>query len=392
MNTEQKAKAYDEALERARQFSEHPLQEDSSNIVEYIFPELQESKDERIRKEIIETFKNLGDGKIPVDINYADIFTWLEKQGEQKSKNESIDTCDSLIIKSKEFPASEKRDFGYFSDHTDKKPIGKIEPKFREGDWVIYMGTIAKILDLQKHCYVGKDTNGKDFVVSYCNECEMKKWDISDAKDGDVLVASDGSLFIFAKLKDNSAYYHFSLCKNGSKEISDGKHAWETANSCYPATKFQRDTLLKAMTDAGYEWDAEKKELKKIEQKPAEEYSFNIESELFHQLTKEQQELWKKEIEQAYNAGVEASDEWSEEDETKMRAALAFIKSEFPKKGNEEIMEDTIKWLKSIKTHKTWRPSEEQMYALAWALSLAKNCGEECAFDLRTLLEQLKNL
>lgn len=73
-------KKYKEALERARQFSEHPLQEDSSNIVEYIFPELQESKDERIRKEIIETFKNLGDGKIPVDINYADIFTWLEKQ------------------------------------------------------------------------------------------------------------------------------------------------------------------------------------------------------------------------------------------------------------------------------------------------------------------------
>lgn len=77
-------KKYKETLERARQFSEHPLQEDSSNIVEYIFPELQESKDERIRKEIIETFKNLGDGKIPVDINYADIFTWLEKQGEQK--------------------------------------------------------------------------------------------------------------------------------------------------------------------------------------------------------------------------------------------------------------------------------------------------------------------
>lgn len=40
----------------------------------------------------------------------------------------------------------------------------------------------------------------------------------------------------------------------------------------------------------------------------AETYSFNIESELFHQLTKEQQKLWRKEIEQACisggNAGV----------------------------------------------------------------------------------------
>ena len=41
----------------------------------------------------------------------------------------------------------------------------------------------------------------------------------------------------------------------------------------------------------------------------AETYSFNIESELFNQLTKEQQTLWRKEIEQAYisvgDAGVE---------------------------------------------------------------------------------------
>ena len=35
----------------------------------------------------------------------------------------------------------------------------------------------------------------------------------------------------------------------------------------------------------------------------AETYSFNIESELFNQLTKEQQALWRKEIEQAYISG-----------------------------------------------------------------------------------------
>lgn len=38
----------------------------------------------------------------------------------------------------------------------------------------------------------------------------------------------------------------------------------------------------------------------------AETYSFNIESELFNQLTKEQQELWRKEIEQACISGGEA--------------------------------------------------------------------------------------
>jgi hypothetical protein len=38
----------------------------------------------------------------------------------------------------------------------------------------------------------------------------------------------------------------------------------------------------------------------------AETYSFNIESELFNQLTKEQQVLWRKEIEQACISGGEA--------------------------------------------------------------------------------------
>jgi hypothetical protein len=41
----------------------------------------------------------------------------------------------------------------------------------------------------------------------------------------------------------------------------------------------------------------------------AEDYSFNIESELFNQLTKEQQELWRKEIEQAYISGGEVGAE-----------------------------------------------------------------------------------
>lgn len=84
---------------------------------------------------------------------------------------------------------------------------------------------------------------------------------ISDAKEGDVLVASDGSLFIFAYVKDNSVYYHFALSKDGIKQISDGRHAWETASSCHPATKEQRDQLEKAMTDTGYRWDKDEKRL-----------------------------------------------------------------------------------------------------------------------------------
>lgn len=45
--------------------------------------------------------------------------------------------------------------------------------------------------------------------------------------------------------------------------------------------------------------------------------------------------------------------------------------------------------IRQIKLLELWKPSMEQMDALANAISLAKNCGEESAFDLRTLYEQL---
>jgi hypothetical protein len=77
---------YMQALERARQFSEKPYLEDSAGIVEYIFPELKESEDEKMRKSLIETFSiyykdqpdTEWDGK-PVKV----ILAWLEKQGKE---------------------------------------------------------------------------------------------------------------------------------------------------------------------------------------------------------------------------------------------------------------------------------------------------------------------
>ena len=50
-----------------------------------------------------------------------------------------------------------------------------------------------------------------------------------------------------------------------NKEAKGGYR--ETLRAVHPSTKEQRDTLMKAIADAGYIFDIEKKELKKIEQK-----------------------------------------------------------------------------------------------------------------------------
>ena len=90
MNYEKK---YKEALEKARQFSERPLEEDSSTIVEYIFPELKESEDERIRKAVIEMIHDTPN--IECEENYnvrkEDVIAWLEKQGTSYTKRDVDD-------------------------------------------------------------------------------------------------------------------------------------------------------------------------------------------------------------------------------------------------------------------------------------------------------------
>lgn len=69
----------------------------------------------------------------------------------------------------------------------------------------------------------------------------------------------------------------------------------------------------------------------------AETYSFNIESELFNQLTKEQQALWRKEIEQAVISGGEAGVELARDQRYKENLEVKevdldnFITEEFDK-------------------------------------------------------------
>lgn len=90
LTIEEKAKAYDEALAKAvkihRNYKGRVRAVDV--VIEEVFSELQESEDERIRKELLEHCKNQAKpyiqtgNKCPKIQSWID---WLEKQGEQKS-------------------------------------------------------------------------------------------------------------------------------------------------------------------------------------------------------------------------------------------------------------------------------------------------------------------
>ena len=83
-----------------------------------------------------------------------------------------------------------------------------------------------------------------------------------------------------------------------------------TLNERETAVKFELKDFLSFLNTLEvkdpYEQCVQHDSIKAGIQAHAETYSFNIESKLFNQLTKEQQALWRKEIEQACISGGEA--------------------------------------------------------------------------------------
>lgn len=89
MTQKEKARAYDEALEKGRIFRDHLLETGDKGIageIEYIFPALSQSEDEQIRKALIEMVHDTTGDELWVDYNVhkEEALAWLEKQGKKQ--------------------------------------------------------------------------------------------------------------------------------------------------------------------------------------------------------------------------------------------------------------------------------------------------------------------
>lgn len=130
----------------------------------------------------------------------------------------------------------------------------KIEPKFKVGDWVVTKGLVLKIQEVRNDLYETILQNDELRIFdTYILDNDAHLWTIQDARDGDVLTAGN-VIFIFNKIHDVWINCHCSLFKDNSfvNRGYDMMHIKYSKESVYPATKEQRDTLFKAMADAGY--------------------------------------------------------------------------------------------------------------------------------------------
>ena len=474
----------------------------------YIFPELAESEDERIKKEIISLVQYTKGRRIDYEprISQDDMIAWLEKQGSSSVKwqkntlynkpaiNHSVlmntiqgiaegewqgehwfqyrwswtlkdndvsawMELSDLDEQGEQKPVLDFKASNWYVSKVDGKihdmtynPADKVEPKFKVGDWIIDKEN-KEVFYISKNLantYEIVDIEGNDYhVPHYTLEEDYDVWSIQDAKDGDVLINKNymgESPFVFKETKPSNIKTDvpnpltvLGYCGIGGAGFTKSSGWGDTANCIYyPATQEQRDTLMKAMTDAGYTFDFKKKKLKKIEDEI--EIPFGAkDSELieeryyipkgFHAeidddkvvIKKgEKSAAWSNEDEKMANdlikgfqspvkvynlvhTSKEIADwlksiknrvqpqpkqEWSEEDELVVLSIEQVIQCASFLNLVPEKLDKIDKWLKSLKERITWKPSKEQIEALDDALN-------ERGFDynyLNSLYEQLKKL
>lgn len=257
---------YNTALERARDLmtNQNPPAFDK-HLIEMVFPELKESRDERIKREILELVSIAGNGN-----QFEEIKDWLEQQGEK-------DPCIGCT-----------NDKGCVTCVNGNMKETKFESTFKIGDW--FVNNIRKDVFLIKsfnkngYCTL-EDIKGN--IISPClPPCENDShiWSIEDAKDGDVLTAEvqRGELgyysdhtsyeeitFIYIKtLEDLEDTDNIHCCcyvdYTNSLFLSQAKFLKYLIRNVKPATKEQRENLFTQLRRCKIHYDSKNNKLTKL--------------------------------------------------------------------------------------------------------------------------------
>lgn len=428
--------------------------------------------EEKIRKELYKYFRDLqlsSDKEFSPSISIDEILAWLKKRDE---KTEPIDGFNTEFERqiSHLIASTINKEYDYTKDFVkwtsdallnyakhglekqgEQNHSDKAEPKFKIGDWItFYGGEPFKILKVESEQngildYLLLGQNGRDsyYNKKYVDE-NARLWTIQDAKDGDILMAN--APFIFNGNLEGGIGCpgaHCAINTLGKFQIPKYQEHW-TGHTTTPATKEQRDLLFSKMKEAGYEWDSEKKELKKISAQfswsEEDEYNQAWLVEMLYGLEDEDKEYEKKcrkmaEWLKSLKDKAQPKQEWSEEDirniqdidsilfydrqlteETCMRLrnfleSLKYKTQPQPKQDWDEEDEkiqnncieyvkascldvdesnECINWLESLKPNH-WKPNKKQMKVL----EEAKKCGALYYNQkqvLESLYEELKKL
>lgn len=278
MNYEQK---YKDALERAKTLYKSANGMIHKRWVKQVFPELQEIEDERIKYEIKVILTNTDFSQFALDYTFADMIAWLEKQREKiQYWNPSKEQLEALDYAYNSCPDTERGNYyeGVLETLIDdlhklsekqggQKPTNKADSKFHEGEWITDGEHTWFVEGVHNGFYdiISPEGYRTDDTIIHVDE-HFHLWNIQDAKKGDVLATSSGSICIFDDTVEDGKYpfAYCGLTKHHGFEVYDRKIPFTHDKDIHPATKEEHDLLFQKMKEAGYAFDFEKKEVKKI--------------------------------------------------------------------------------------------------------------------------------
>ena len=447
MDYEQK---YKEALERAKEvYNSYKLfgQYTFMNEFETIFPELSESEDERIRKDIVAHYrlmkeKALLDNQEETDgiVRTCDsALAWLEKQ-----KETSINWMKSDNVKNPEKPYIDKVGMFYTTDgrmcyasEIEKQRDENAKDSFERGikvgmirqqkkqkpikwtdlTWkdIVELEGIINNVHYDFSAGIGQESFGKEVLerfrstkgIEYLDEAEQKCWREEEQKEQKPTECERQPEFREVeydfrgeKVKVMRPFFRDDKGKEFSTTGRDTDLTWSVLREwcenkgiepydLYPRAKWsEEDEEMLTMILGDLEWERRKTTVNK---------DISLYDEKMRWLKSLPKMLKKK------NDDVKklCSNEWSEEDARMMESIIRVLvktSTHYSMRSPSTMQVTTINdyqreiaWLKSLRP--SWKPSEEQLGALLAVINEPNNMGSATCFGLiDSLYEDLKKL
>lgn len=383
LSIEEKAKAYDEALEKAKDYHKQLLDEDNpewASKIENIFPKLKESREDEIIRVIKEVILNSVPYKINIltkdtTITAEEAIAWLEKQSEQGNNEDEAILHRFSFYSYKDEPNILYLAGLYVNDEYRNKGIGTKILKIAD-EVAVSMKCSSILLKTEIGSNAERLYKNNGYSVFRIEENQV--W-LEKQGEHDMGISEATK----QKLEDN-------LNKALEKETP------ESLNKFLEEQSEQKTTIEMKTPEESLDIDSDT--YNKIvdeciygEQKPAEDSAKVSESSTEEKDMGEYKKGFEcgkqRVLKYPEDFGLCKKSAWSEEDEAKLKSILFHIEDVENK--------DVIDWLKFLKERCTWKPSDEQMHYLSWIANVKLGDSiveQEVSKHLNELLEDLKKL
>lgn len=418
MTDKEKARRYDEAIGKAKELKNNPFAGyDGTDLLSALFPELKESEDEDKRMiRIIEDAICTNEAQQLVKINYGleltDLADWLEKQGEHANFRNKIQVGDEVtrnedgvlvnlsqlnrVAKPADAVESEKQGEQKTidaneedNDFTIYHPIKNERSNKYECFPYSFYGSIEafhnneELLCFLRNCFYKKEDCEK-----WCREQNEQK-PVEEANGEDI---PKGGI-VLEDFNGGDGFYKVNLAylkKSQVEDIESLVDFWHRGND----DKI-RACIQMILTDASnnrfdnYHTNllecSDWVKFKALHPQPKQEWSEEDERMFKYIIDlcdeKMKSTLYQNVIDYAINVKnwflslkdrvqPQPQQEWSEEDKSRMDNLCHFLEEY----GNHYYgcltLQCTISWLKSLRPQNRWKPSDEQIRCLEYAIKL----------------------